>query len=972
MGKTEVKSKTITDQTITEDDLASDFLTGGMVRSFSLIPGVSGVTLSYDGTEPGAGNITLDFSGALLAGLAVKEPCRVCSTANIDLATGTLLTIDDIPLSAGDRVLVKDQTDPLENGIYVAATGAWSRSLDFDGTPGSEIVSGAFTLVLEGTAHQETQWVLTTTSPVLGVTPLVFTQFGVSGAISSLNGLTSATQTFSIDNTGTDFDITSGGSVHTFHVPEASPSVLRGMVSNLSQTFGGTKTFSNGILTSTLASTGLGNLTLQSDNFLILKSTFNDIYIDTNGVGNWRFAVTNGDLLPFPSTNQRNIGSLTFGLASLFTRNISSDSAQSLNFQAAGTTYWSLNISGTFIPNADGIRDIGTSLINVNDVWARRIRSNSFLSLNSTSGQPISFIVGGVERWRVDSSGSLNAMADGLPIYVGTNASGTSGIFSRASTHELPITGSNGLNGGTIRLFGESHATNANQIIFRTSGSDRWRIESSGHIRPTAADQFNIGDTNRVNILGVRIIQTCDDISVNGGPLTIGPISATNLQFRTSNTLQWIIGSNGDLYTPRTDDILSIAYSSNTTGIYIGTEFGSIGSRLHLYGNSHVFTPGDVYLYGGDSTGKISFGTLGSEKWRIDPNGTLVGVGTNVVINNTEPTIYLQDADSRSAGLHCNSSRFYVLRGSGANSLTFATANGYWPLEIDLETNHAYFGGDIIMGPTGYGIHQGSPSEYFYLSGGSPFDGGTIYLYGSGAGNRADISVAGLRRASFNTGGTYLENGSLYTTDPIELGALGSGDRNSFIDFHSSGTPLSIDYSARIIRTPGVNGNFVIQNTGANPIIFSGALVETQCRIQPDLTNTHSLGTAGRIWSGVHANAFFAYASATPTGLTGFIHASDERLKTNINSIISSKNVIMSLNPVNFVWKESGVSDIGFIAQQVKEIIPEAVQVGDFEEQIQEQWMMSSLHIIPHLTKALQEAFEEIKELKEEIKKLKQ
>ncbi len=70
---------------------------------------------------------------AIAEGLAVtKEAVAVCADTNIDITTGGLLTIDGYTVSAGDRVLVKGQTDATENGIYDAASGAWSRSLDAD------------------------------------------------------------------------------------------------------------------------------------------------------------------------------------------------------------------------------------------------------------------------------------------------------------------------------------------------------------------------------------------------------------------------------------------------------------------------------------------------------------------------------------------------------------------------------------------------------------------------------------------------------------------------------------------------------------------------------------------------------------------------------------------------------------------------------------------------------------------------
>ena len=67
---------------------------------------------------------------ANVAGLNPKEEVRVATTENITL-TG-LQTIDTVALVAGNRVLVKDQTTASQNGIYVVASGAWSRASDAD------------------------------------------------------------------------------------------------------------------------------------------------------------------------------------------------------------------------------------------------------------------------------------------------------------------------------------------------------------------------------------------------------------------------------------------------------------------------------------------------------------------------------------------------------------------------------------------------------------------------------------------------------------------------------------------------------------------------------------------------------------------------------------------------------------------------------------------------------------------------
>jgi hypothetical protein len=76
----------------------------------------------------------------------------------------------------------------------------------------------------------------------------------------------------------------------------------------------------------------------------------------------------------------------------------------------------------------------------------------------------------------------------------------------------------------------------------------------------------------------------------------------------------------------------------------------------------------------------------------ISTDFTLTG---NVYIRNSSPTIYLRDTDHRSSMIHCNSNIFYVLRGNGSDTTTWATYNGYWPMELNLENNNATFGGNI-------------------------------------------------------------------------------------------------------------------------------------------------------------------------------------------------------------------------------------------------------------------------------------
>jgi hypothetical protein len=137
-----------------------------------------------DGTNP-QDAATVAQLNAAVQGYSWKQPVRVATTANITLSGAQ--TIDGVSVVAGDRVLVKNQTAGAANGIYVAATGAWTRSTDFD--TGAEAL-GAATFVSEGTAQGNQVWLNGTDGPItIGTTVLSFVQVGGGSAYSAGNGI---------------------------------------------------------------------------------------------------------------------------------------------------------------------------------------------------------------------------------------------------------------------------------------------------------------------------------------------------------------------------------------------------------------------------------------------------------------------------------------------------------------------------------------------------------------------------------------------------------------------------------------------------------------------------------------------------------------------------------------------------------------------------------------------------------------
>jgi hypothetical protein len=131
---------------------------------------VSGNTLISDATSWNSkeivGDLNLSSDGILSLS---KQAADVATT--VDISLSGLPTIDTVKINDGDGILVKNQTNPIENGIYIASFGTWTRSSDM--ATGSVFPSTSIG-VLQGT-QQNTFYMITTTGTV-GTDPIVYNQ----------------------------------------------------------------------------------------------------------------------------------------------------------------------------------------------------------------------------------------------------------------------------------------------------------------------------------------------------------------------------------------------------------------------------------------------------------------------------------------------------------------------------------------------------------------------------------------------------------------------------------------------------------------------------------------------------------------------------------------------------------------------------------------------------------------------------
>jgi hypothetical protein len=156
---------------------------------------------------------TKNYVDQAVAGLRTRTIAECASTANVNLSNGLEAgdSIDGVTLVAGDRVLLKDQTDATENGLYLAvSSGAASRDPEHDTI--AEL-SGGMVVVNQGTSNDNKIFLCTTDSDgVIGSTNITYTIVTPQnvGTVTSVGVADAGSSEFTITNS----PVTSSGTIN--------------------------------------------------------------------------------------------------------------------------------------------------------------------------------------------------------------------------------------------------------------------------------------------------------------------------------------------------------------------------------------------------------------------------------------------------------------------------------------------------------------------------------------------------------------------------------------------------------------------------------------------------------------------------------------------------------------------------------------------------------------------------------------
>jgi hypothetical protein len=416
-------------------------------------------------------------------GLDAKASCVAATTADITLSGAQ--TIDGVSVVAGNRVLVKNQSLSQNNGIYLCASGSWTRTTDANTW---DALTSAFTFIEQGTTNADCGFVCTANAGgTLGTTALPWSQFSGAGTFTAGTGLTltgsvfSLTSPVAVANGGTG--LTSLGSGVATFLGTPSSANLAAAVSD--ETGSGALVFAS---SPTLVTPTLGAATATSLNGVTLTGTSTPALsvsgtasVSGSNTGDQTTITGNAGTATILQT-ARNINGVSFNGSADITVTAAAGTLTGATL-AAGVTASSLTSLGT-------ITSLTATALTVNDnttlgssnsdtvVFNARVASD----LNPSTDNTYDLGVTGHE-WRnlnIDGTANIDSLvADTADINGGTIDGTAIGATTPSTGAFTTLSASTSLNlgsasGGTTNTVFRLNTSTAANFEYRTATTRSW------------------------------------------------------------------------------------------------------------------------------------------------------------------------------------------------------------------------------------------------------------------------------------------------------------------------------------------------------------------------------------------------------------------------------------------------------------------------------------------------------------------
>jgi hypothetical protein len=236
---------------------------------------------------------TKQYVDGLAAGINFHKPVLAASTANISViynngtnGVGATLTsssnaiftnIDGASIPLNGRVLIKEQTDATQNGVYTLTNAGsvgtpWvlTRATDTDNNPSGEVSEGDFTFVQGGNTNISKGFIMSTSGTiVIGTSNIVYSQFNASEAVTVGAGITKSGSTLSIETGAITSAMIADGTIVNADV-NASAAIAQSKIANLTTDLAAKAPLDNPTFTGTVSGitksmVGLGNVDNTAD-----------------------------------------------------------------------------------------------------------------------------------------------------------------------------------------------------------------------------------------------------------------------------------------------------------------------------------------------------------------------------------------------------------------------------------------------------------------------------------------------------------------------------------------------------------------------------------------------------------------------------------------------------------------------------------------------------------------------------------